>query len=183
MSDPIALPEQALAAYLEANVTGFRGPLTATKFKGGQSNPTYLIEAASGRYVLRRKPAGKLLASAHAVDREFRVLRALSGGTIPVAQPLHLCIDDSVIGSMFYLMSYVPGRIFWDPALPELAFDQRTAQFETAVDMLAALARLDVAGAGLGDYGKPGNYFARRSSVGPNSIARPRPSILRRSKN
>ncbi len=164
MADPITLPEQTLAAYLEANVVGFRGPLTATKFKGGQSNPTYLIEAASGRYVLRRKPPGKLLASAHAVDREFRVLRALAGSAIPVAQALHLCADDGVIGSMFYLMSYVPGRIFWDPALPELAPGQRTALFETAVDTLAALACLDVAGAGLGDYGKPGNYFARQVS-------------------
>jgi aminoglycoside phosphotransferase (APT) family kinase protein len=164
MPDPIALPAQTLATYLEANVTDFHGPLTATKFKGGQSNPTYLIEAASGRYVLRRKPAGKLLASAHAVDREFRVLRALAGTTIPVAQPLHLCADDGVIGSMFYLMSYVPGRIFWDPALPEFAPEQRTAHFEAAVDTLAALARLDVAGAGLGDYGKPGNYFARQVS-------------------
>ncbi len=164
MTDPIALPEQTLAAYLEANITGFRGPLTATKFKGGQSNPTYLIEAASGRYVLRRKPAGKLLASAHAVDREFRVLRALSGSAIPVAQPIHLCADDNVIGSMFYLMSYVPGRIFWDPALPELVPGQRAAHFESAVDTLAALARLDVAGAGLGDYGKSGNYFARQVS-------------------
>jgi len=164
MSDPIALPEQTLAAYLEANVPGFHGPLTATKFKGGQSNPTYLIEAASGRYVLRRKPPGKLLASAHAVDREYRVLRALAGSAIPVAQALHLCADDGVIGSMFYLMGYVPGRIFWDPALPELAPGQRAALFETAVDTLAAIARLDVAGAALADYGKPGNYFARQVS-------------------
>ena len=158
----LELPEATLASYLEAHVAGFRGPLTATKFKGGQSNPTYLIEADSGRYVLRRKPAGKLLASAHAVDREFRVLRALAGSAIPVAQPIHLCADDGVIGSMFYLMSYVPGRIFRDPALPELPPDQRAAHFDAAVDSLAALARLDVAGAGLGDYGKPGNYFARQ---------------------
>ena len=164
MPDPIALPETTLSTYLEVHVPDFRGPLTATKFKGGQSNPTYLIEAASGRYVLRRKPPGKLLASAHAVDREFRVLRALAGSAIPVAQPLHLCIDDSVIGNMFYLMSYIPGQIFWDPALPELALEQRAAHFDAAIDTLAALARLDVAGAGLGDYGKPGNYFARQVS-------------------
>jgi len=162
MPDPNPLPETTLATYLEAQVPGFHGPLTATKFKGGQSNPTYLIEAASGRCVLRRKPQGKLLASAHAVDREFRVLQALAGGAIPVAQPLHLCTDDGVIGSMFYLMSYVPGRIFWDPTLPELAPEQRAAHFEAAVDALAALAHLDVAGAGLAEYGKPGNYFARQ---------------------
>jgi aminoglycoside phosphotransferase (APT) family kinase protein len=164
MPDPNALPEQTLAAYLEANVTGFRGPLTATKFKGGQSNPTYLIEAVSGRYVLRRKPPGKLLASAHAVDREFRVLKTLCGSAIPVAQPLHLCVDDAVIGSMFYLMSYVPGRIFWDPALPDIPSGSRAAHFNAAVDALAAIAKLDVAGAGLGDYGKPGNYFSRQVS-------------------
>jgi aminoglycoside phosphotransferase (APT) family kinase protein len=164
MADPIALPEQTLAAYLEANVTGFRGPLTATKFKGGQSNPTYLIEAASGRYVLRRKPPGKLLASAHAVDREFRVLRALRGSAVPVAQPLHLCADDAVIGSMFYLMGYVPGHVFWDPALPDLAAELRAAHFNAAVDALAAIARLDVAGVGLADYGKSGNYFSRQVS-------------------
>jgi aminoglycoside phosphotransferase (APT) family kinase protein len=157
------LPELPLASYLENHMTGFRGPLAATKFKGGQSNPTYLIQAASGAYVLRRKPPGKLLASAHAVDREFRVLRALSGsGAIPVAQPLHLCTDDSVIGSMFYLMQFVPGRIFWDPALPDLPLTQRTQHYAAAVDALVALTRVDVVAAGLSDYGKPGNYFARQ---------------------
>ena len=156
------LPEDALASYLQDRLAGFRGPLHATKFKGGQSNPTYLIEAASGQYVLRRKPPGKLLASAHAVDREFRVLAALQGSAVPVARPLHLCSDDSVIGSMFYIMSYVPGRIFWDPALPEVDSAQRGAYFEAAIDALIALARLDVAGAGLAGYGKPGNYFARQ---------------------
>lgn len=162
MSDSLVLPAAALCAYLETRVAGFRGPLTATKFKGGQSNPTYLIEAASGRYVLRRKPPGNLLASAHAVDREFQVLRALHGGAVPVAQALHLCADDGVIGSMFYLMSFVPGRIFWDPVLPELPPDQRAAHFDAAVDALAAIATLDVAAAGLADYGKPGSYFSRQ---------------------
>ena len=125
------------------------------------------MQAASGQYVLRRKPPGKLLASAHAVDREFRVLSALAaagGGTIPVAQPLHLCTDDAVIGSMFYLMSFVSGRIFWDPALPELTSEARAAHYNGAIDALAALARLDVDAAGLRDYGKPGNYFARQVS-------------------
>ena len=162
MSDSLALPEAALADYLQANVAGFRGPLTATKFKGGQSNPTYLIEAASGKYVLRRKPPGKLLASAHAVDREFRVLGALAGSTVPVARPLHLCSDDAIIGSMFYLMQYVPGRIFWDPALPDMTPEQRGAHYSAALDALVALTQLDVAAAGLADYGKPGNYFARQ---------------------
>jgi len=114
--------------------------------------------------VLRRKPPGKLLASAHAVDREFRVLKALCGSAIPVARPLHLCVDDAVIGSMFYLMSYVTGRIFWDPALPDIPSGSRAAHFNAAVDALAAIAKLDVAGAGLGDYGKPGNYFSRQVS-------------------
>jgi len=162
MSESLALPEASLATYLESHLAGFRGPLTAKKFKGGQSNPTYLIEGASGSYVLRRKPPGRLLASAHAVDREFRVLQALSGGAVPVAQPLHLCADDTVIGSMFYLMSHVPGRIFWDPALPELAAEERAPHFDAALDTLAALARLDVKAVGLSDYGKPGNYFARQ---------------------
>src|SRR6185436_8674471 len=129
MPDQIALPEDTLATYLEAHVQDFRGPLTAEKFKGGQSNPTYLIEAASGRYVLRRKPPGQLLASAHAVDREFRVLEALHGGSVPVAEPIHLCRDDGVIGSMFYLMGYVDGRIHWDPALPELEPAERRARY------------------------------------------------------
>ena len=164
MNDALALPEAALAAYLEAHVDGFHGPLTATKFKGGQSNPTYLIDAQSGKYVLRRKPPGKLLASAHAVDREFRVLAALAASAVPVARPLHLCSDDAVIGSMFYLMQYVPGRIFWDPSLPGLTADVRAAHYAAALDALVALTQVDVTAKGLADYGKPGNYFSRQVS-------------------
>lgn len=160
----LSLPDGALARYLEGVLPGFRGPLRSSKFKGGQSNPTYLIEAASGRYVLRRKPPGTLLASAHAVDREFRVLGALHGGPVPVAQPLHLCRDESVVGSMFYLMEYVDGRIFWDPSLPDLDAVQRTAHYREVVATLAALHGVDVAAAGLSDFGKPGNYFARQLS-------------------
>ena len=160
----LSLPEPALAAYLEAQVEGFRGPLTAGKFKGGQSNPTYLVEAASGRYVLRRKPPGQLLASAHAVDREFRVLSALHGGAVPVAAPLHLCRDESVIGSMFYLMEFVDGHVHWDPSLPGMEPPQRAEHYAAIVDTLAALHGVDVAAAGLADYGKPGNYFARQLS-------------------
>ncbi len=153
-----------LAGYLETKVPGFRGPLTATKFKGGQSNPTYRIDAESGCYVLRRKPPGRLLASAHAVDREYRVLAALQGSAVPVATPLHLCEDDSIIGSTFYLMSFVPGRVQWDPSLPDLAPSARETIYGNAVDTLVALARLDVNAVGLGDYGKPGDYFARQIS-------------------
>ncbi|WP_313920030.1 phosphotransferase family protein [Tahibacter sp.] len=152
----------ALAVYLQQHVDGFRGPLDALKFKGGQSNPTYRIDAASGCYVLRRKPPGKLLASAHAVDREYRVLRALRHSAVPVAHPLHLCEDDSVIGSAFYLMSYVPGRVHWDPSLPDFAPAQRKAVYHAAVDTLVELVRLDPTAVGLGDYGRPGNYFARQ---------------------
>lgn len=162
MTHPLDLPAAALAAYIEAHVDGFRGPLTATKFKGGQSNPTYRIDAASGTYVLRRKPPGPLLPSAHAVDREFRVLQALHGTSVPVAKPLHLCRDESVIGSMFYLMSFVDGRIFWDPSLPDMAAADRADIYLGIIDAMAALHTVDPVAVGLGDYGKPGNYFERQ---------------------
>ncbi|TXH71989.1 MAG: phosphotransferase family protein [Lysobacteraceae bacterium] len=162
MTHALDLPADALAAYLEAHVPGFHGPLNATKFKGGQSNPTYRIDAASGAYVLRRKPPGKLLPSAHAVDREFRVLQALHGGAVPVAHPLHLCTDESVIGSMFYLMAFVDGRIFWDPALPDAQPAERASIYAAIIDAMAAMHAVDPAAVGLSDYGKPGNYFARQ---------------------
>lgn len=162
MTQMLELPAQELAAYLERHVEGFRGPLKATKFKGGQSNPTYRIEAESGLYVLRRKPPGKLLASAHAVDREFQVISALHGGSVPVARPLHLCTDESVIGSWFYLMGYVDGRIFWDPSLPDLTVPQRGEVYRELVRVMAALHAVDVDAAGLGEFGKPGNYFERQ---------------------
>jgi aminoglycoside phosphotransferase (APT) family kinase protein len=164
MADALALPEAELAAYLSQHVDGFRGPLTATKFKGGQSNPTYLIDAASGRYVLRRKPAGVLLASAHAIEREFRVLGALEGSRVRVAKPLHLCADTAVIGSAFYVMSHVSGKPQFDPSLPALTTDQRAQTYACVLDVLIALSQLNVADVGLLDYGKPGNYFARQVS-------------------
>src|SRR5678810_302716 len=143
MNDALALPEEALAAYLQAHVAGFRGPLRATKFKGGQSNPTYLIEAASGKYVLRRKPPGQLLASAHAVDREFRVIRALGIHTdVPVPKAHVLCTDDSVIGTWFYVMDHVDGRIYWDPSFPDVAAGQRRAHAFALCDALARLHRV-----------------------------------------
>lgn len=157
-----ALPMAALTDYLEQHVAALRGPLTATKFKGGQSNPTYLLASMSGRWVLRRKPPGVLLASAHAVDREFRVLTALQDSAVPVARPIHLCTDDRVIGSMFYVMDYVDGRVFWDPALPSLAVADRSTYYRSAIATLAAIHAVDVDAVGLADYARPGNYFARQ---------------------
>ena len=121
-----------------------------------------MIDAASGQYVLRRKPPGKLLKSAHAVDREYAVLKALHGSDVPVATPYCLCEDDSVIGSMFYVMSYEAGRIFWNMALPEVDNAERSALFDEAIRVLAAIHSVDVEAVGLADYGKPGNYFARQ---------------------
>ncbi len=155
------LDEAALAAALEAAIPGFRGPLTATKFKGGQSNPTYRLDAASGPLVLRRKPPGVLLASAHAVDREFRVLSALQGH-VPVAKPRWLCRDEAVIGSMFYAMDFIDGRVEWDPSLPDHSPEARTAHYDAIIDVMASIHSVDVEATGLGDFGKPGNYFERQ---------------------
>jgi len=153
-----------LAAYLEAQVPGFKGPLSAEKFAGGQSNPTFKITGASGEYVLRRKPPGELLKSAHAVDREFRVLSALADTDVPVAAVYHLCEDDAVIGSMFYLMEFKQGRVLWDPALPDMSNQQRAAIFDEMNRVLVALHSVDIEAVGLQDYGRPGNYFARQIS-------------------
>lgn len=154
--------EQRLADYLDEHLEGFHGPLSAEKFPGGQSNPTFRIDAASGVYVLRRKPPGKLLKSAHAVDREYRVISALANSDVPVARAYHLCTDEAVIGSMFYLMEYMDGRIFWDPALPELGPDERGAVYEEMGRVLAHIHAIDPGAHGLADFGKPGNYFERQ---------------------
>jgi len=157
------LDEKRLAAYLEENVTGFSGPLSAKKFAGGQSNPTFKIEAASGSYVLRRQPPGELLKSAHAVDREFRVQAALAGSDVPVAQVYHLCEDKDVIGSMFYLMEHCEGNVYWDSALPELnGNDKRAAMYDEMNRVLAAIHSVDLESAGLTNFGKPGNYYQRQ---------------------
>ncbi len=159
-----AFPEDAgaLDKWAKAHIEGWRGPSAAKKFATGQSNPTYLIEAASGRYVLRRKPSGKLLKSAHMIEREYRVLKALEGVGYPAPQALALCEDEGVIGTAFYLMAHVEGRIFWDPALPELDRADRRPIYEAMNEGLAKLHAIDVAAAGLADYGKPGSYFARQ---------------------
>ncbi|AOJ77477.1 phosphotransferase [Burkholderia ubonensis] len=154
-----------LTRYLEAHVPGFEGPLDLEKFAGGQSNPTFLLNAKSGRYVLRRQPPGELLKSAHAVDREFRILTALSGTAVPVARPYHLCEDRDVIGSLFYVMSYEDGRIFWSPALPDLPKPDRAICYDAVLQTMVALHEVDVDAAGLSDYGRPGNYFERQIGV------------------
>lgn len=156
------LDETALDAWMAAHVEGYAGPLTIRQFKGGQSNPTYELTTPGHAYVLRRKPPGTLLPSAHAVDREFKVISALSTQGFPVARPHALCEDDGVIGSMFYVMDKVEGRVFWDLKLPGLAPAERRAIYEAQTDTLARLHAFDPEVIGLGDYGKPGNYFARQ---------------------
>ena len=162
MSDP-DLPQNKLGPYLEGVLDGFRGLQDITKFPGGQSNPTYLLTADSGEYVLRRKPFGKLLKSAHAVDREYRVIRALADSEVPVPRALHLCEDEDVIGSMFYVMEHLDGRVLWDPQLQEVASNaERAAMYEEMNRVLAALHNVDVDAVGLSDFGRPGNYFERQ---------------------
>ncbi len=156
------LDEARLTEWMQAHVEGFKGPLHLSKFKGGQSNPTYKIEAASGNYVLRRKPFGELLPSAHAVDREFKVQSGLYKSGFPVAKQFGLCTDDSIIGSWFYVMDMVEGRTFWNGAMPASNPEERRAVYFEMVDVLAQLHTIDVTAAGLSDYGKPGNYFGRQ---------------------
>lgn len=152
-----------LGAYLEAHIAGFHGLRDALKFGTGQSNPTYHLKAASGDYVLRAKPPGDLLKSAHQVDREYRVMRALAGSDVPVPRMFHLANGDNPLGRMFFVMEYLDGRIFWDPALPELARGERGAIYDSMNKTLAALHNVDVTAAGLADFGRPGNYFARQT--------------------
>lgn len=156
------LDEAALDAWMRTHVPGYAGPLTVRQFKGGQSNPTYELVTPSAAYVLRRKPPGILLPSAHAVDREFQVISALAAQGFPVAKPHALCLDETVIGSIFYVMDKVEGRIFWDLKLPGLMPVERRAVYEAQTDTLARLHAFDPSAIGLGDYGKAGNYFARQ---------------------
>ncbi|MBX3610588.1 MAG: phosphotransferase [Hydrogenophaga sp.] len=175
MSDPQALftgtqpvapahqfDEDRLAVWLQQHVAAFDGPLSVAQFKGGQSNPTFLLQAGERRYVLRRKPMGELLPSAHAVDREFRVIRALANTEVPVATAHALCEDPRVIGSAFYVMDHVSGRIFWDPTLPGETPDARAAIYDELNRVLAALHRVNPAAVGLADFGRPGAYLQRQ---------------------
>ncbi len=154
----------ALQTYLDQNLGGFAGPLRVEQFKGGQSNPTYKLFTPTRSYVMRTKPgpAAKLLPSAHAVEREFRVMRALAGSGVPVPQMHLLCTDEAVIGRAFYVMEFVDGRVLWDQSLPGLQASERGALYDGMNRVIAALHSVDAAAVGLADYGKPGNYFDRQ---------------------
>jgi aminoglycoside phosphotransferase (APT) family kinase protein len=157
------LDAAALGRWLAANVPGATNEVEIRQFKGGQSNPTYWLGAGEQALVLRKKPPGSLLPSAHAVEREYRIMRALRETDVPVPDALALCEDASVIGTPFFVMRYVPGRIFWDPTLPELASnDARAKVYEEYVRVLAALSKVDYKAVGLGDYGKEGGFVARQ---------------------
>jgi len=152
----------ALENYMRCHVENFRGPLGVEQFKGGQSNPTFLLSAGGVRYVLRKKPAGQLLASAHAVDREYRVITALRDTGVPVARSHCLCEDASIIGTPFYIMAHVQGRVLWDPTLPGMGQAERAAIYDDMNRVIAALHGIDVNGVGLADYGRSGNYLQRQ---------------------
>jgi aminoglycoside phosphotransferase (APT) family kinase protein len=162
VAEPLRFDSGALEAFLLSKVPCFAGPLTVHQFKGGQSNPTYLLETPSRKYVLRRKPPGKLLPSAHAVDREFRVISALAKQGYPVAEPVVYCADDTVAGTAFYVMSFADGRVFWNPEMPGSNPRERTAIYDAMNDTIARLHAFEPAAIGLGDFGRGENYVARQ---------------------
>lgn len=154
----------SLQRYMEENVAGFSGTVEVEQFKGGQSCPTYKVTAGGKGYVLRRKPPGKLLPSAHAVDREYRVVTALQDTDVPVAKTYALCEDESVVGTAFYIMEWVQGRVFWEPTLPGMSKAERWAVYDAMNEVLAALHSVDYEAVGLSEFGRPGNYLARQIS-------------------
>ena len=156
--------EDKLHAYLQSEIADYSGPLTVRQFKGGQSNPTYLLETPERSYVLRRKPPGRLLKSAHAVDREFRIISALHAAGFPVPRPVLMCSDESIVGTMFFVMEFVHGRIFWDLDLPDCDSEERAEIYDDVNATLAKLHSYDFEAMGLADFGKPGNYFSRQIS-------------------
>ena len=151
-----------LEQYLAAQIKGFAGPLTIQQFKGGQSNPTYFLQTPARCYVLRRKPPGKLLPSAHAVDREYRVIHALHGQGFPVAEPLAYCDDETITGTAFYVMSFIDGRVFWEPQMPGSSPAERAAVYDAMNATIARLHSFEPAGIGLADFGKGENYVSRQ---------------------
>jgi aminoglycoside phosphotransferase (APT) family kinase protein len=162
VAEPLRFDAPRLEAWLRDHARGFSGPLTVRQFKGGQSNPTYLLETPGRRYVLRRKPPGKLLPSAHAVDREFRVISALHRQDFPVPEPVIYCDDAGVVGTPFFVMGYVEGRIFWEPHLPGATRAERAAIYDAANAVIARLHGFDPVAIGLADYGRGENYVARQ---------------------
>ncbi|MFK7889889.1 MAG: phosphotransferase family protein [Granulosicoccus sp.] len=160
-----AFDTSGLLAYLVTRVDGFKGPLTVEKFDKGQSNPTYHLRTPDASYVLRRKPFGRLLKSAHAIDREYRVLKALHNSPVPVARPVHLCEDDSIIGAHFYIMDFIDGRVLWNPLLPRISIDQRVAYYERMSEVLASIHQIDIAAVGLTDYGRAGGFIERQLNL------------------
>jgi aminoglycoside phosphotransferase (APT) family kinase protein len=162
VAEPLRFDAAALERYLAAHAQNFAGPLTVRQFKGGQSNPTYLLETPQRAYVLRRKPPGKLLPSAHAVDREFRVISALHRQGFPVATPVLYCDDPAIVGTAFYVMSFVAGRVFWEPQMPGSAPAERRAVYDAMNATIARLHAFDPAAIGLADFGRGENYVARQ---------------------
>jgi aminoglycoside phosphotransferase (APT) family kinase protein len=154
--------QERLTDWMKANVQGFAGPLTVQQFKGGQSNPTYRLLTPGASYVLRRKPPGHLLKGAHAVEREVQVLTALHSVGFPVPKVYGLCTDEAIIGTWFYVMDHIDGRIFWEMRLPAVTRDERPRYFDAMIQTLARLHSLDYQAIGLADYGRPGNYFERQ---------------------
>ena len=162
VAEPLRFDADRLAAFLADNVKGFAGPLAVKQFKGGQSNPTYLLETPLRKYVLRRKPPGKLLPSAHAVDREFKVVGALHAQGFPVAEPVLYCADDSVVGTAFYVVSFIDGRVFWEPQMPGSNPAERAAVYDAMNATLARMHSFDPGAIGLADFGRGENYVARQ---------------------
>jgi aminoglycoside phosphotransferase (APT) family kinase protein len=156
------MPEAELERWMAAHVPGFAGPVALTRLSGGQSNPTWRLDAASGAYVLRQKPVGKTLPSAHQVDREFRVMQALAGSDVPVPRVHALCPDDAVMGSMFFVMDHIDGRTLFDPRLPGLSVAERAGIFDGMNRAIAAISMVDPVALGLGDYGRHGGYVERQ---------------------
>jgi aminoglycoside phosphotransferase (APT) family kinase protein len=174
------LDHEALETWLVNRLDAFSGPLSVERFNGGQSNPTFLLSTPANKYVLRKKPDGDLLSSAHAIDREYRVMRALSNTGVPVPRMLTYCEDTSVIGAPFFVMAHVEGRIFWDPTLPEVRREDRVALYADINRVVAALHSVDPASVGLGDFGRPGHFLQRQLARWTSNITRQKPNRSRR---